>query len=95
MTALSSLQEQIEALTRELAVTSPAAESFHRRMIAAEAEVARLRQRVEEQEVALGLFDEALTEAEAILGGEYAMHHGVLFDKADAARRARKEKNNG
>jgi hypothetical protein len=31
-------------------------------------------------------FDKALAEAEAILGGEYAMHNGPLFDMAAAAR---------
>lgn len=49
--------------------------------IRAEYEIARLRD-------ALTLFDAAISEAEAILGGEYSLHYGPFFDNVCAARAA-------
>jgi hypothetical protein len=36
--------------------------------------------------VRLALYEQAIKEAEAILGGEYAMHHGPFFDLVQQAR---------
>ena len=47
------------------------------------AEAARLRE-------ALEVYEDALAEAEAIFGGEYADHYGPLFDLAMKARDARR-----
>jgi hypothetical protein len=53
------------------------------RLPEAEAEVERLR-------AALALYDDALTEAEAIFGGEYGDHYGPMCEMAFSARAARK-----
>lgn len=46
----------------------------------------KARQRQDPLVEALRLYDEALREAEAILGGEYDLTDGPLFDKIQAAR---------
>lgn len=50
--------------------------------------VARLIATLEARDAALHLYELALKEAEAILGGEYATHYGPMFDMAEAARAA-------
>jgi hypothetical protein len=58
-----------------------------RDVIKAEAEARADNQRLRE---ALTKYDEAIKEAEAILGGEYAMHYGPFFEMVEAARAALK-----
>lgn len=45
--------------------------------------------RVTRLEAALEVYEDALTEAEAIFGGEYADHYGPMCEMAFAARDAR------
>lgn len=45
-----------------------------------------LKLKVERLVKACDAYDRAVGEAEAILGGEYAMHHGVFFDLQSRAR---------
>ena len=57
---------------------------------AAALEITSLRSELARKEEALKLFDDAIEEAEAILGGEYSLHYGPFFEFVDAARAALK-----
>ena len=79
-------REIIAALAKSKADADFCAKSWEREIEANNALRARLKRIAEVAK----LFDEALLEAESILGGEYALHYGPLFDKASTARAALK-----